>query len=85
MALSRIVWYDREGGRVTYWYRDHLSRKQKQEAESEDERRRWAERKRLRAGDARARPGGYLNLKDGRQNRFKAPLKDAAGEQVFAV
>jgi hypothetical protein len=25
MALSRIIAYDREQGRVTYWYRDHLS------------------------------------------------------------
>jgi hypothetical protein len=31
MALSRIVHYDREGGTVTYWCRDHLSRKCKQE------------------------------------------------------
>jgi hypothetical protein len=29
MALSRIVAYDREGGSVTYWYRDHLKQGKK--------------------------------------------------------
>ena len=36
MALSRIVRYERAGRRVTYWYRDHLSRKRKQETVSRE-------------------------------------------------
>ncbi len=36
MALSRIVRYDSEQGRVTYWYRDHVSRKKKQETVSRE-------------------------------------------------
>jgi Putative transposase/Transposase zinc-binding domain len=29
LALSRIIAYDREGGTVTYWYRDHLKQGKK--------------------------------------------------------
>jgi len=29
MGLSRIIKYDREGGTVTYWYKDHLSQGKK--------------------------------------------------------
>ncbi len=36
MALSRIVRYESEQGRVTYWYRDHVSRKKKQETVSRE-------------------------------------------------
>lgn len=36
MALSRIVRYDRERGEVTYWYRDHVSRRKQEETVSRE-------------------------------------------------
>jgi hypothetical protein len=36
MALSRIIRYEQEAGKVTYWYRDHISKKKKQETVSRE-------------------------------------------------